>query len=308
MTAPQIRSRPPLLPGLVLAAWCSLFTLASAQTEDPWAGIAAPEQQEQASPEEQTSSSDTSANIETATPDIDWEALNSDFANLISKQAKLKQQKSAALATTDPWSWTRSNNPDGSAAVAIKQPITPFWDTRVGADLNVATQMPTTSWQALYQKIENQSSQSSGSAWAAMTAPGLGFIWDKTAIEARTDPTQDQSKFGTTLSKSLPLWSDQYSLTLQNGYNVTQQALVPVFGLGHTVRTYELDQSAKISFAGTGTSLIAGQTHSTADDKWLRRIGAEQQLFGGVSVTGTVSETPEGIPNSSLTAGFKRSW
>ncbi len=70
-----------------------------------------------------------------------------------------------------------------------------------------------------------------------MTAPGLGFIWDKTAIEARTDPTQDQSKFGTTLSKSLPLWSDQYSLTLQNGYNVTQQALVPVFGLGHTVRS-----------------------------------------------------------------------
>jgi hypothetical protein len=184
----------------------------------------------------------------------------------------------------------------------------PFWDARVGADLNVATQMPTTSEQALYQKIENQSSQSSGSAWAAMTAPGLGFIWDKTAIEARTDPTQDQSKFGTTLSKSLPLWSDQYSLTLQNGYNVTQQALVPVFGLGHSVRSYELDQTAKISFAETGTSLIAGQTHSTTDDKWLRRIGAEQQIFGGVSVTGAISQTPEGVANGSLTAGFKHSW
>ncbi|WP_424628015.1 hypothetical protein [Bradyrhizobium sp. SYSU BS000235] len=307
MTTPQIRSLSLSLPGLVLAAWCGLFTSASAQTDDPWAGITASEQQEQATPDEQTSSSDTSAAIETTTPDIDWEALNANFAALTSKQAKLKEKKSA-VATADPWSWTRSNNPDGSAAVAIKQPISPFWDTRVGADLNVTTQMPTTSWQALYQKVENQSSQSSGSAWAAMTAPGLGFIWDKTAIEARTDPTQDQSKFGTTLSKSLPLWSDQYSLTLQNGYNVTQQALVPVFGLSHSVRTYELDQTAKISFAGTGTSLIAGQTHSTADDKWLRRIGAEQQLFGGVSVTGTVSETPDGIPNSSLTAGFKRTW
>jgi hypothetical protein len=286
-----------------------MFTSASAQAADPWAGIAPLEQQEQSGSEENASFGDTSATTETtaARADIDWEALNADFAALTSKQAKLNQKKST-VATTDPWSWTRSNNPDGSAAVAIKQPITPFWDTRVGADLNVSTQMPTTSWQALYQKIENQSSQSSGSAWAAMTAPGLGFIWDKTAIEARTDPTQDQSKFGTTLSKSLPLWSDQYSLTLQNGYNVTQQALVPVFGLGHTVRTYELDQSAKISFAGTGTSLIAGQTHSTADDKWLRRIGAEQKLFGGVSVTGTVSETPEGIPNGSLTAGFKHSW
>jgi hypothetical protein len=309
MTASHIRSVSLCLPGLALAAWCTLFTSASAQTEDPWAGIAPPEQQEQAVPEEDASSGDTAVTTEaTAAPaDIDWEALNADFAALTSKQAKLNQKKSK-VATADPWSWTRSNNPDGSAAVAIKQPITPFWDTRVGADLNVSTQMPTTSWQALYQKIENQSSQSSGSAWAAMTAPGLGFIWDKTAIEARTDPTQDQSKFGTTLSKSLPLWSDQYSLTLQNGYNVTQQALVPVFGLGHTVRTYELDQSAKINFAGTGTSLIAGQTHSTADDKWLRRIGAEQKLFGGVSVTGTVSETPEGVPNGSLTAGFRHTW
>lgn len=308
MTTPPIRSSSLSLPGIVLAAWCSLFTSASAQVEDPWAGITANQQQQEQSPEEEASPDTAPAANEAAAPaDIDWEALNADFAAVASKQAKLKQTKSA-VASADPWSWTRSNNPDGSAAVTIKQPITPFWDTRVGADLNVATQMPTTSWQALYQKIENQSSQSSGSAWAAMTAPGLGFIWDKTAIEARTDPTQDQSKFGTTLSKSLPLWSDQYSLTLQNGYNVTQQALVPVFGLGHTVRTYELDQSAKVSFAGTGTSLIAGQTHSTADDKWLRRIGAEQQLFGGVSVTGTVSETPDGIPNSSLTAGFKRSW
>ncbi|MEH2510613.1 hypothetical protein V1291_001967 [Nitrobacteraceae bacterium AZCC 1564] len=308
MTALQIRSLSLRLPAIALAAWCGMVLSASAQTEDPWAGITASQRQEQASPGEGPSPGETSAANETAAPaDIDWEALNADFAAVTSKQAKLKQKKSA-VPIGDPWSWTRSNNPDGSSSVAIKQPITPFWDTRVGADLNVTTQMPTTSWQALYQKIENQSSQSSGSAWAAMTAPGLGFIWDKTAIEARTDPTQDQSKFGTTLSKSLPLWTDQYSLTLQNGYNVTQQTLIPVFGLGHTVRTYELDQTAKISFAATGTSLIAGQTHSTADDKWLRRIGAEQKLFGGVSVTGTVSETPEGIPNSSLTAGFKRSW
>jgi hypothetical protein len=324
MTTLHTRSLSLILPGIVLAVWCSLVGSASAQTQDPWAGVTPPEQQEQVSPDEaspeQTSSEEkapsdgtvttneaSTANEIAAPADVDWEALNADFAAQTSKQAKLSQKKSA-VTTADPWSWTRSNNPDGSAAVAIKQPITPFWDTRVGADLNVATQVPTTSWQALYQKIENQSSQSSGSAWAAMTAPGLGFMWDKTAIEARTDPTQEQSKFGTTISKSLPLWSDQYSLTLQNGYNVTEQTLVPVFGLGHTVRTYELDQTAKISFAETGTSLIAGQTHSTADDKWLRRIGAEQQLFGGVSVSGTVSETPEGVPNSSLTAGFKRSW
>jgi hypothetical protein len=170
--------------------------------------------------------------------------------------------------------------------------------------------MPMTSSEVLAEKIahNNQISQSSGSAWAAMTAPGVGSIWDKTAIEARTDPSQEQSKFGTSLTKSLPFGGDQYALTLQHGYNVTQQTLVPVFGLGASSRIYEIDQSAKLGIAETGTSFIAGQTHSSADDKWLRRIGAEQKLFGGVTVTGSISETPDGIANRSLSAGFKTRW
>src|ERR1700759_5079086 len=83
----------------------------------------------------------------------------------------------------------------------------------------------------LSEKLANGGSQpqSSGTAWAAITAPGVGAIWDKTAVEARVDPTQDQSKLGTSLSKSVPL-GDQYSITLQNGYNVTQQGIVTLPG------------------------------------------------------------------------------
>jgi len=251
---------------------------------------------------------------ETMTPeftepsDIDWSILNTDPRSVYESPSAIDRKVRAAI--DDPWSWSRNDKPDGSSAVAIKQPITPFWDTRVGADLNVTTQMPTTSSEVLAQKIahNNQISQSSGSAWAAMTAPGLGSIWDKTAIEARTDPAQEQSKLATSLSKSLPFGGDQYSLTLQNGYNVTQQTLVPVFGLGASSRIYEIDQTARLGIVETGTSFIAGQTHSTADDKWLRRIGAEQKLFGGVTVTGSVSETPDGSANRSLTAGFKTRW
>ncbi|CAN5382763.1 hypothetical protein BH10PSE11_BH10PSE11_41100 [soil metagenome] len=251
---------------------------------------------------------------EAATPDftepadIDWSILNTDPTSIYARPSTIDRKTHAASG--DTWSWSRNDKPDGSSAVTIKQPIAPFWDTRVGADLNVTTQMPMTSSEVLMQKIEhdNQISQSSGSAWAAMTAPGLGSIWDKTAIEARTDPAQDQSKFATSLSKSIPFGGDQYSLTLQNGYNVTQQTLVPVFGLGASSRIYEIDQSAKLCIAETGTSFIAGQMHSTAGDKWLRKIGAEQKLFGGVTITGWVSETPYGTANGSLTAGFKTRW
>ena len=106
----------------------------------------------------------------------------------------------------------------------------------------------------------------------------------------------------------MPL-SDQYSVTLQNGYNVIQQGVVPVPGIpARPQRNYETDQTAKLSVTDTGTSLIAGQSLSTTDDKWLRKLGAEQKLFGDVSINGSIGETPQGATSKSLTAGFKRSW
>lgn len=242
------------------------------------------------------------------TDDIDWSVLASDPALLIHKP--LAPGRKPAVTATDPWSWDRSDKPDGSTAVAIKQPVTPFWDTRVGADVTVAAPVPTTSGEVLMQKIahDNQLAQSSGSAWAALTAPGVDALWDKTAIEARTDPAQEQSKLGTALSKSMPLGAGHASLTLRNAYNITQQTLLPGVGPSAASRVREIDQSAKLRIADTGTSLIAGQTHSSADDKWLRRIAAEQTIFGSVTVTGAVSETAEGGANSSLTAGFRHRW
>jgi hypothetical protein len=47
---------------------------------------------------------------------------------------------------------------------------------------------------------------------------------------------------------------------------------------------------------------------STTDDKWRRSLGAEQKLFGGISVKGSVSETDTGTPDKSISAGFKRNW
>lgn len=162
----------------------------------------------------------------------------------------------------------------------------------------------------LSEKLANGGSlpQSSGTAWAAITAPGVGSIWDKTSVEARVDPGADQGKLGTSLSKSLPI-GEQYSLTLHNGYNLIQQGIVPVPGIiSHPTRSYETDQSARLSIADTGTSFMAGQTLSTSDDKWLRKVGAEQKLFDGVTISGSVGETPSGVVNKSFGAGFKRSW
>jgi hypothetical protein len=110
------------------------------------------------------------------------------------------------------------------------------------------------------------------------------------------------------LSKQVPI-SGQSSLTLQNGYSMTQQGMVPVPGLvSRPQRTYETDQSAKISIGDTGTSVTAGQTLSSTDDKWLRKFGAEQKVLDGVTISGSVGETPQGTISKSISAGFKKSW
>jgi hypothetical protein len=239
---------------------------------------------------------------------LDWSQLNVDASTLSTNPASKARTTPKAGAAAE-MSWSSNSKPNGAEGVSVKQPLSPFWDTRIGADMTV-TRAPTTMSELLSEKATNGGNepQSGGSAWAAITAPGVGSIWDKTAVEARVDPGQEQSKLGTSLSKSLPL-SEQYSLTLQNGYNVIQQGIVPVPGVAaHPSRNYQTEQSARLSVTDTGTSFVAGQTLSTTDDKWLRKIGAEQKLFDGVSVSATVGETPQGVTNKSLTAGFKHSW
>ena len=191
----------------------------------------------------------------------------------------------------------------------MKQSISPFWDARIGADMTVARQGTMTTSEQLSERLANggNTPQSSGTAWAAITAPGVASIWDQTAVEARVDPGSEQSRLGTSLSKSLPV-GEHTSLTLRNDYNLIQQGIVPVPGIiSHPSRSTETEQSARLSAADTGTNFVAGQT-STSDDKWLRKVGAEQKLFDGVTISGSIGETPSGAANKSFSAGFRRSW
>jgi hypothetical protein len=289
---------------LILAAGFSVASLrqAGAQTapseEDPGAAAAV-----------EAAAAPDADNADIEGLQLDWSQLNVDASTLTTGPGS--KARPAPRAAGTEMSWSSHDQPNGAAAVSVKQSLSPVWDARVGADMTVTRQRSTlTGAELLSEKVANGGSepQSSGTAWAAITAPGVGSIWDKTAVEARIDPTQEQSKLGTSLSKSLPL-NEQYSLTLQNGYNVIQQGVVPVPGIpGRPARNYETEQSARLSIADTGTSFIAGQMLSSTDDRWLRKIGAEQKLFGDVNISASIGETALGVANKSLTAGFKRSW
>jgi hypothetical protein len=297
---------------LILAAG---FCLMSAL---PAAAQAAPAEPSEATAAETTAADSADPGMKDADInglELDWSQLNVDASTLTWAPAS-KARAPKTIANGDA-SWSSNAKANGSAAVSVKQPLTPFWDARIGADMTVARQPATlTGSELLSEKLANggNAPQSSGSAWAAISAPGVGSIWDKTAVEARVDPAQETSKLGTSISKSVPL-GEQTSLTLQNGYNVIQQGIVPVPGIpgvpsipGRPLQKHETEQSAKLSIDDTGTSFSAGQTLSSADDRWLRKIGAEQKLFGGVSISGSIGETAQGTANKSISAGFKHSW
>src|SRR5215470_4469867 len=291
-------------PLALLAAFCMASATALAQS--PPAATETDDAEEEATPPvEQKEDLLKDVDIDK----LDWSQLNVDASMLNMPSAKSRSP--AKSAASDDASWSSNAKGNGASAVSVKQSISPLWDARIGADMTVVNQATgTTSGDVLRQKISPNGTpeNSSGSAWGAITAPGVGSIWDKTSVEARVDPGSEQGKLGTSLSKSVPL-GDSYSLTLQNGYNVIQQGLVPVPGVpAHPSRNYETDQSAKLAIGDTGTSFTAGRSLSSGDDRWLGKVGAEQKLFDGVTVSGSIGETPSGATNKSISAGFKRSW
>jgi hypothetical protein len=300
---------------LMLAAGFLLALAAPASAQWPKAIEEQDAQPAQEAPA--TEASAPSVNDEDVLKDIDvskldWSQLDVDASTLGDNPGDGPAAKAASARKTADggMDWSNKSQANGASAVSVKQKVSPFWDARVGADMTV-TREPTTMSELLAEKTANGGNlpQSGGTAWAAVTAPGAGPVWDKTAVEARIDPNQDQSKLGTSISKQVPL-GDQTSLTLSNRANMIQQgSVMPVPGFAaRPERSYETEQSAKIDLTETGTSVTAGQTLSTTDDKWLRKVGAEQKLFGGVSISGSIGETAQGTTNKSVTAGYKKSW
>lgn len=239
---------------------------------------------------------------------FEWSLLDPSIPVTIDKTYKYRAPATLSGSSAN---WDRSEKDDGGSAVTVKRSVLPFWDTKVGADMNVAPDGPVTSGELLARQAQGDTTslQSGGSVWATMSAPGVAGIWDKTSLNARIDPSADQNKIGTAISKTIPIDNNQYALTVQNGYAVAQPLDTPIAGLGpRTGRSIEVDRSAKLEFRDTGTSLIAGETQSSLDNKWLGRVGAEQKLFGGVSISGTYAQTADGFDNKSLTAGYKYHW
>jgi hypothetical protein len=206
-----------------------------------------------------------------------------------------------------PLAGPRSGRASPTSRVAEPRASTD-WTAKVGVDYRKPS-IPAADLQPDQLVAGAVPDQSTGVAWANVTAPGLPspLGWDQTSIETRLDPSQEQGKLGTTLSRSVPVGGG-FAVTLQNGYSVTRTHPSAAASSAAS-QSWATNQALRLNILPTDTTFSLGAAISSTDDKWLRTLSAEQKLFGGpVSVTGSVSETATGDTSKSLKAGFKRTW
>lgn len=238
----------------------------------------------------------------------------------------------AALADTDknpagtnPTFGNRAEKPDGSVAMTVGRRLPTEWDAKIGTDVSLAG--PTSNVLSERLLPGAAPSRSTGAIWGNLTMPGLvPFVWDKTAIEARVDAGNDQSKLGATLSRSMP-FGENLSVTLQNSYSVTHslpQALndsgapasvLPLAAIAQPEAStpeassiWSARQSVRFNISPTGTALSAGTGASTADEQWHNKLSVEQTIYGPLKVTTSFDDVGTTTANKSITAAFKRVW
>jgi hypothetical protein len=236
---------------------------------------------------------------------VDWSVLNVDAAlwSAETREPKL-EGKSATGSGAD---WKETQNPDGSRSLAVKQSVPGEWSPSFGASIGLQAPQANFNSERLFKSADDRPN---GAAWANISRSGA-------TLEARVESLQNQNKVRAGLQKSLPL-GDALSLTLQNGYSIAE----PVSESGATpvgimalpqptmtpARVFATDQLARFNVNPTGTSLFVGESLSSADARWTRKVGAEQKLFGDISINGSVQENAAGDVARSVGATFKRTW
>ena len=131
---------------LILAAGFSLASLpAKAQT------VPATESPDTAAMEADAATDPEDAELKDL--ELDWSQLNVDASTLMTSPASKARLAPQAGASTE-MSWSSKDKPNGSAAVSVKQPLSPLWDARIGADMTV-TRQPTTMSELLSERIAN---------------------------------------------------------------------------------------------------------------------------------------------------------
>ena len=218
----------------------------------------------------------------------------------------------AQSTSTDPTFGNRTENPNGSVALSVGRRVQSEWDAKFGVDASLA---PESGPAAMADRVLQgpAPSHSSGTVWGTVTGEAPLF-WDRTSVDARLDPAQDQGRVTATMSRTLTL-GDNASVTLQDKYSVTQSLLggagasqPALTAIPPGASVWETERSLRFNLTPTGTTLSAGVATLSGDTQWHNRISAEQQLGGPLSITTSVTDPASSASTKSISARFKHTW
>jgi len=225
--------------------------------------------------------------------------------------------ESKSASDSNPTFGSRTDKPDGSAALTIGRRLPTEWEAKIGTDVSLAAPSGAAVSDALLRG--GAADRSSGAIWGNITMPGLRPLgFDKTAVEARLDAGKDEGKLGATLSRSVPINQD-LSVTLNNNYSVKQPlasgtapVMPPFAGAPPTAASlgpaWAMDETVRLNVDPFGTTISAGAGTSTADAQWHNKLSVEQTLLGPLKLTTSVEDAGTTAAKKSITAGFKRVW
>jgi hypothetical protein len=203
----------------------------------------------------------------------------------------------------------RTEKPDGSATLVVKQPLPGGWENTVGADLPP----PNTGAGAAFDRPLPRTRDGAGAAWASVGMQNIG------SVDARVDQANEQGKLGGTLKHSIP-FGGRFAVTVQDTYSVTETMAqptgpsdmplmaVPANPAPLSPQVFGNERAVKFNILPTGTTLGAGMTTASNDPVTHNTLSAEQKLYGPLQVTTAVTDFGQTTSNKSITAGFKLHW
>ncbi len=205
----------------------------------------------------------------------------------------------------------RTEKPDGSTTVVVKQPLPTEWENSVGADLAPSN----TGASAAYDRPlpTTRDGFGAGAAWASVGVPNIA------SVDARVDPSNEQGKLGGTLKHSIP-FGGRFAVTVQDTYSVTETMAqptgptdMPLMALPAnpaplTPQVFGNEKAVKFNILPTGTTLGAGVATASNDPVTHNTLSAEQKLYGPLQVTTAVTDFGQTTSSKSITAGFKLHW
>ena len=206
---------------------------------------------------------------------------------------------------------TRSQKPDGSTTVVIKQPLPTEWTNTVGAELPASNSALSTELD--HPLATARGGLGSAATWASVGVPYIG------SVDARVDPRNEQGKIGTTVKQSIP-FGQRFALTVQDTYSVTDTvgrpspgpADLPLMALPPSTPTtpqvFGNEKAIKFNILPTGTTLGAGVVTASNDPATHNSLSADQKLYGPLHVTTAVTDLGQTTSSKSITAGLKLHW